>query len=91
MNNIWFIADTHFGDGRILKYENRPFQDVNEMNQCIVDNWNSLVKEEDLIYLIGDIGNEAYISSLNGKKYLIKGNHDIKSNELYRQAGFTEV
>ena len=91
MNNIWFIADTHFDDERILKYENRPFQDVNEMNQCIIGNWNRLVKEDDLVYLIGDIGNEAYISSLNGKKYLIKGNHDTKSNELYRQAGFVEV
>ena len=91
MSNTWFIADIHFDDERILRYENRPFSDVSHMNQCMIENWNNSVKDEDTVYLVGDIGNEEFISKLYGKKYLVKGNHDAKSNETYRQAGFTEV
>ena len=91
MAEIFFIADTHFSDERIFRYENRPFKDVEEMNAKMIENWNNKVNEDDILYLIGDVGDETKISQLNGRKYLIKGNHDIKHNEEYRKCGFIEV
>jgi calcineurin-like phosphoesterase family protein len=87
---VYFIADMHFDDDNIRRYENRPFDTVQAMNEAIVANWNSTVEEDDEVYVAGDIGNVEYISRLKGKKYLIKGNHDILSNEEYRRAGFEE-
>lgn len=89
--NTFFIADTHFGDHRILKYENRPFDTVEKMDTAIVSNWNSTVGPDDIVYHLGDVGEASYISKLNGIKYLIKGNHDIEDNDYYRKAGFKEV
>lgn len=92
---IYFIADTHFSDENIIRYENRPFQNAAEMNQELIAKWNSAVKDNDIIYLLGDFGannNESFIlSQLKGKKYLVKGNHDQHSNQYYRDAGFIEV
>ncbi len=89
--SVYFIADLHFDDENIRVYENRPFENVEEMNRAIIDNWNSTVSEDDEVYLVGDIGNEKHISELKGRKYLVKGNHDKLSNEEYRKLGFTEV
>lgn len=87
----YFIADLHLGDARIIDYENRPFADVDEMNDVLIKNWNDTVSPEDEVYLIGDIGDEKQILQLNGVKYLVKGNHDTKSNAYYRECGFAEV
>jgi calcineurin-like phosphoesterase family protein len=89
--NTFFIADTHFDDEKIINYENRPFKDVNDMNESIISRWNDIVSNNDIIYLLGDIGNEGFIKRLNGVKYLVKGNHDTKANEDYRKVGFAEV
>lgn len=93
--SIYFIADTHFDEDNIRRYENRPFRSVVEMNETIIKNWNSAVTEYDEVYVLGDFGaadNEQYIlKQLNGIKYLVKGNHDTKSNEYYRNSGFKEV
>ena len=88
---IFFIADMHFGDDNIRRYENRPFDTLDEMNEKLINNWNSVVNADDEVYVIGDIGNEEYIRKLNGKKYLVKGNHDRLSNAEYRTIGFEEV
>lgn len=92
---IYFIADTHFSEENIMRYENRPFKDIEEMNQRMIENWNNIVKAEDIVYMLGDFGAEGHeadiLRQLNGIKYLVKGNHDIKSNDYYRQAGFQEV
>ena len=91
----FFIADTHFGDDNIRRYENRPFACVNEMDEKLISNWNHTVAAEDEIYVLGDFGAVGYekeiLSKLNGVKYLVKGNHDEKSNDDYRAAGFQEV
>lgn len=93
--SIFFIADTHFSEDNIRKYENRPFTDITEMNEFMLGEWNKTVNNEDLVYVLGDFGANNHESSilkqLNGIKYLIKGNHDIQSNEFYRNAGFREV
>ena len=92
---IYFIADTHFSDENIIRYENRPFQNAAEMNQKLITKWNSAVNDNDIIYILGDFGadnNESFIlNQLKGKKYLVKGNHDQHSNQYYRDAGFIEV
>lgn len=93
--SIFFIADTHFGDENILRYENRTFENVAEMNRVMIENWNNLVKEDDVVYVLGDFGANgqevSVLSRLNGVKYLVKGNHDEKPNDYYRGAGFKEV
>ena len=95
MNEVFFIADTHFGDERIRKYENRPFENAAQMDRALIQNWNSVVDCDDIVYVLGDFGasgcESEILSELNGKKILVKGNHDEKSNEDYRCFGFYEV
>ena len=92
---IFFIADTHFGDERIRLYENRPFAHCQEMDQTMIANWNAVVSEEDQVYVLGDFGAEGVerevLSRLKGTKFLVKGNHDTKTNAQYREYGFAEV
>lgn len=89
----FLIADTHFNDNNILKYENRPFADVEAMNSELIHNWNSIVHTGDFVYVLGDIGNDIaeILPSLNGTKILIRGNHDTESSEYYRKIGFADV
>ena len=89
--SVFFIADTHFGDDDIRRYENRPFKDTDEMDRVIAGNWNRVVSEEDEVFLLGDIGDVKSLENLKGKKFLIKGNHDTMTNEEYRALGFCEV
>lgn len=95
MAKVFFVADPHFGDERILRYENRPFQNTEEMDVKMIDNWNGIVEQTDSVYVLGDFGADGYeaelLAKLNGHKFLIKGNHDLKCNEAYRKAGFDEV
>ncbi|MBQ4066770.1 MAG: metallophosphoesterase [Clostridia bacterium] len=95
MGNVYFIADPHFGDDRLRRYECRPFLDVEKMDLELIENWNRTVADTDTVYVLGDFGAEGYeaevLSKLNGRKLLVKGNHDTKSNEEYRSAGFEEV
>lgn len=92
---IYFIADTHFGEGNIMNYENRPFESVADMNQTMITNWNALVSDEDKVYVLGDFGADGQeavvLNQLKGIKYLVKGNHDTRANAYYRKAGFEEV
>lgn len=95
MGRVFFIADTHFGEDNIRRYENRPFADMQEMDRELILSWNTNVGKKDTVYVLGDFGavggEKEILSQLNGTKYLVKGNHDIQSNEYYRNAGFAEV
>ena len=95
MSKTFFVADTHFGEDNIRRYENRPFSSAKEMDAALIMNWDSVVGIDDEVYVLGDFGangdEERILSMLNGKKYLIKGNHDTHDNEYYRKAGFAEV
>lgn len=97
---VYFIADTHFEDGIFIKYEKRPFENVQHMNTMLVYNWNNVVKHDDIVYVLGDFGNSnnhpdtnlpKIVDWLEGHKYLIKGNHDTMPNKYYRDIGFEEV
>lgn len=88
MENIWFIADTHFNHESIIKHCKRPFSSIEEMNETLIRNWNDLVNRHDRIYILGDFAfsdHIKFIDRLKGKKHLIKGNHDESSNEFYKR------
>jgi len=84
-DSIFFTADTHWGHRNIIKYCHRPFADVEEMNEALIDNWNSVVGKDDIVFHLGDfaMGGSAewsrFLERLNGKIYLILGNHDMKT------------
>ena len=61
---VYFIADTHFDDENILRYENRPFETVDKMNQAIIDNWNTRITKKDTVYFLGDTRENAYYRSI---------------------------
>lgn len=75
----WVVADTHFGHQ--LMTQLRPWSTIEEHDEAIIDNWNSLVAETDRVYVLGDLCmNRRHVSTIgrcNGKKVLVKGNHDI--------------
>ena len=79
---IYFTADQHFGHANIIKLCSRPFSDVQEMDEALIENWNRRVTNGDTIYIIGDllfrnsVPTEEYLQRLKGKKHLILGNHD---------------
>lgn len=89
------IADPHFGHENIIKYENRPFSNVEEMDEKLIALWNKTVGKDDLVYILGDFTlskNKETISklanSLHGKKVLIMGNHDTRKPKDYVECGF---
>ena len=103
-HNFFVTSDTHFFHENIIKYCNRPFNNVEEMNINIIQNWNNVVSQEDDVYVIGDfalikgedhkekIKKLQYLSNaLNGKKHLILGNHDYFTVNEYFEAGFIDV
>ena len=53
---LYVTSDTHFNHKNIIEYCDRPFKDIYEMNETIINNWNQVVKEEDIIYHLGDYG-----------------------------------
>jgi calcineurin-like phosphoesterase family protein len=76
---IWFTADWHLDHQNILRYSNRPFSSVGEMNETLINNYNSVVKENDTIYFLGDFAFRnisQYVKRLKGTKYFILGDHD---------------
>lgn len=79
---IYFTSDLHLGHKNVLKLCNRPFSSIEEMDACLIDNWNSRVTNNDTVYILGDlmfrnsVPPEEYLSQLKGKKHLIRGNHD---------------
>ncbi len=80
----YFISDLHFGHANVIKFDNRPFKDVEEMNEKLIRNWNETVTKKDVIYILGDFiwgTNKQWLEivpRLKGRKILIRGNHDLK-------------
>lgn len=81
MRNTWFISDTHFGHENIIYYAGRPFECADDMDDTLIDNWNAVVKPQDLVYHLGDFAMNVSRAKearahLNGSIRLIAGNHD---------------
>ena len=78
----YYISDLHIGHANVIRFDGRPFVDVNEMNNAIIENWNSRVKTDDTVYILGDCfwkneeNSVKLIQRLKGHKHLIRGNHD---------------
>lgn len=78
----FFTADQHFGHAKICELTGRPFTSVEEMNEVMIDKWNAVVKPGDTVWHLGDVAmgpiaqSLSLIGRLNGRKYLVPGNHD---------------
>ena len=79
---IYFTSDLHFGHKNIIRFDNRPFATIEEMDDELIKRWNNKVTKDDTVYILGDISwhndDRTYeiLKQLNGHKRLIKGNHD---------------
>ncbi|MEF8878866.1 MAG: hypothetical protein V5A64_00560 [Candidatus Thermoplasmatota archaeon] len=88
--NVFFIGDLHLDHYNIIKYCNRPFERISEMNNTILKRWNETVGKDDVVYFLGDLtfgrGNRVtdyWLNKLNGEIVVIKGNHDETRREFF--------
>ena len=87
MGEIFFTSDLHFCHDKEFLYGPRGFKTIDEMNEVIVERWNSIVKPEDTVFVLGDLmlnDNEkalTYIKRLNGDLAVIWGNHDSEARQ----------
>ena len=79
---VYLTSDTHFRHGNIIKYNNRPFETVQEQTEKLIENWNITVPDTATVFILGDFAFASknqwrtILNQLTGKKYLIQGNHD---------------
>jgi len=90
--SIYFTSDLHIGHDKDFLYEPRGFKNIKDHDLTIVNNWNSVVTDDDDIYILGDLTLEDYdnglskLKLLKGKKHIIIGNHDTNFRvELYKE------
>jgi calcineurin-like phosphoesterase family protein len=101
MSNILFTSDTHWGHANIIRYSNRPYADVEEMNEALIKNWNAVVNPTDTVWHLGDFAFlqfskfKSIIWRLNGDIHVVLGNHDklITQNqhEILRQGKIKSI
>ena len=97
MGKIFVTSDTHFNHKNIIEYCNRPFSSVEEMNEALIKNWNSVVSEDDTVFFLGDfcLGNKDEVikfgTQLKGNKILVMGNHDRVTASAFTEAGFKTI
>ena len=100
--NRFVISDTHFGHTNIwAKFKGpdgkptRPFTSNEEMDETMIERWNAKVQPQDTVYHLGDVViNKKYlhlVERLNGRKILIRGNHDIFGDDDYYNVGFEQI
>ncbi len=94
----WWTSDQHFGHKNIIKYCERPFATVEEMDFTMITNWNAVVGLDDTVMCVGDFSfrdrnaTQKIIESLNGTKVLILGNHDEHHTKTWwKDVGFDDV
>lgn len=79
---IYFTSDLHFHHNNVLSLCQRPFDTIEEMNEALIHNWNSVINPKDEVYILGDFTLKRItfvpelLAQLKGRKYLIRGNHD---------------
>jgi len=96
----YFTSDWHFFHKNVIEYCKRPFKSEKHMRQCLINNYNEVVRKEDTCFVIGDaamLGTSQWerlgsvVKLLNGTKHLIFGNHDDFKWDRYLDIGFTTV
>lgn len=90
----WFTSDLHFNDSRFdLLY--RPFTNLKDQHETLINNWNAVVSDEDEVYIVGDFSVDddglKYVNQLKGKKILIVGNYDEPRGSENLEAFFDKV
>ncbi len=97
---FWFTADQHFFHNNIINLVFRPFKSINQMHSNLINNYNELITDEDVVFFIGDFSIkgkeyktqlEKIIEKLKGVKHLILGNHDKLNPFDYIEMGFRSV
>ena len=94
---LWFTSDTHFNHANILKFTNRPFENIAEHDEALIKNWNDRVGNDDTVFHLGDFcfGSPQKImeirEKLNGNIILIRGNHDVKNLQRSLWSLFEDV
>lgn len=102
INMIYYIADTHFRDQIIFDKCKRPFKSLDDMESTMINRWNNKIKDDDIVYVLGDIVNDDISSieifnKLKGHKHLIVGNHDhsiiedIKKSNVFESIKFIDL
>lgn len=98
--SVWLTSDNHFYHTNIIKYCSRPFVDAPDMNAQMEHHWNELVTPDDIVIVVGDLtaglGDKKLelfnlIGRLNGRKILVRGNHDHQKDNFYLEGGFKKV
>lgn len=94
----FLIADSHFCHEGIIRLCGRPFSDVSEMDAAMVDSWNAVVRKDDTVIHLGDFAHRAaadrlpkLFNALNGRKHLIRGNHDGEATLMLPWESISEV
>lgn len=93
---IYWSADLHFGHKNIIKYCNRPFKSIEEMDNTIVENFSKILKPEDDLWLLGDTSftgrdMREYLPKIPGRKHMIRGNHDPRDFDRNLFVGIHDV
>ena len=97
MAEKFFISDTHFFHNNVLRFDNRPFKTIDIMHEEMKRKWNNKVTNADTVYICGDFTwrsmDEAmdFLSSLNGRKRLINGNHDFRNSSVKYKKLFESI
>lgn len=86
MSDVFLFSDSHFNHQKDFIWKPRGFNSVEEMNEAIVERWNAIVKDDDIVYHLGDVmlGEDlqaglTLVGRLKGQKYLAYGNHDTNN------------
>ena len=97
--NIFFTSDFHLFHHNVLKFDNRPFENVDEMHLALEERWNEVVEPNDIVIYLGDLSfakqaDKAYVEGmmyrLNGTIHYVMGNHD-KMDDIKKIGKFSSV
>lgn len=87
---IFFTSDLHIGHRNVIRFCHRPFEDIKEMSEKLIENWNSVVGENDIVFDLGDMfwfdgrhDVKRFVEKLNGFIYKVPGNHDMDCKTLF--------